>query len=146
MNHTQNDAEVQSTDQVIFTRDLSSVQHLYEDRNLISGRRPQAQQEESKEQPKVKIHIIPPKFFQGFEEIKPDTEAAFEFVAFYVTANILEKMEDDKWCLEFPSCIPNEGRRILHEVANYWELAHHSQGQAKNRRTCMYPRSQFIEK
>jgi hypothetical protein len=30
-------------------------------------------------------------------------------------------------------------------VANYFELAHHSQGK-ENRRTYMYPRSQFIEK
>lgn len=39
MSHTQNDAQMQSTDQVIFTKDLSSVQKLYEDKNLISGRK-----------------------------------------------------------------------------------------------------------
>lgn len=60
--------------------------------------------------------------------MKAENEKLFEFVAFYVTLNIFEKMTDDKWQLEFPSCINNEGRRILHEVANYYELAHHSQG------------------
>ena len=55
-------------------------------------------------------------------------------------------MIDDSWCLEFPSCISSNGRCILHEVANYFELAHHSSGSNKNRRTLMYPRSQFIDK
>lgn len=78
------------------------------------------------QQPKVRTHTIPSKFFKGFEEMKAEGEKLFEFVAFYVTVNILDKMTDDKWCIEFPSCISNEGRRILHEVANYYELAHHS--------------------
>lgn len=60
--------------------------------------------------------------------MKTESEKLFEFVAFYVTVNILDKMTDDKWRIEFPSCISNEGRRILHEVANYYELAHHSSG------------------
>lgn len=93
------------------------------------------------QQPKIRTHIIPNKFFKGFEDMKAESEPLFEFIAFYVTVNILDKMSDDKWCIEFPSLISNEGRRMLHEVANYYELAHHSQGKDKNRRTFMYPRS-----
>ena len=62
------------------------------------------------QQPKVRTHTIPSKFFKGFEEMKAEGEKLFEFIAFYVTVNILDKMTDDKWCIEFPSCISNEGR------------------------------------
>ncbi len=50
MSHTQNEAEKLPTDNVIFAKDLASVQHLYEDKNLISGRKPLAQQEETKQE------------------------------------------------------------------------------------------------
>lgn len=114
---------------------------------MMAGRKPLQQSEEQKtSESAIKTHIIPPKFFKGFEDIKPENEKDFEFVAFYVACNLLEKMTDDQWCLEFPSTIAGEGRRILHEVANYFELAHHSQGKDKGRRAFMYPRSQFIDK
>ena len=115
-------------DGVMFAKDLKEVQHLFEGKNMMAGRKPVQVLEESKneQEPKIKTHVIPPKFFKGFEDIKPETEKVFEFVAFYVTVNLMEKMTDDKWCLEFPSNIAGEGRRILHEVANYFELAHHS--------------------
>jgi hypothetical protein len=70
--------------------------------------------------------MIPTKFFKGFELMTQEEEKTFEFLAFYVVVNIIEKMTDDKWCLEFPSCINSRGRQILHEVANYFEFAHHS--------------------
>jgi hypothetical protein len=93
------------------------------------------------EQRAVKTHLIPPRFFKDFEDMKLDMEPIFQFVAFFVTLNVLDKMQDDRFCIEFPSCIGSEGRRILHEVANYFQLAHHSQGKDRNRRTYMYPRS-----
>ena len=125
---------------------------MFDAQNVMQGRKPLAMQEQpdgaelQSAKNTVKTHLIPAKFFRDFAEITPETEPLFEFIAFYVTTSVLEKMEDDKWCLEFPSCISNEGRRILHEVANYFELAHHSQGKDKNRRTLMYPRSQFPDK
>jgi len=68
-------------------------------------------------------------------------------VAFFVTIQFLEKLEDDKWALQYPACIPSDGRRLLHDVANYFGLAHHSGGKAgKTRKTMMYPTTQFLEK
>ena len=106
---------------------------MFDNKNVMQGLKPMAMQEQqfqkdaiSEAKPTVKTHLIPAKFFRDFAEITPDTEKLFEFIAFFVTTSVLEKMDDDKWCLEFPSCISNEGRRILHEVANYFELAHHS--------------------
>lgn len=69
-------------------------------------------------------------------------------MAFFATCYFLEKVEDDFWSLEFPACIPGEGGRpFLYKVASYFRLAHHTVGKSgKNRRTIMYPGSQFKDK
>ena len=50
--------------------------------------------------------------------------------------------------IEFPENLPSSGRTKLHDVANYFGLAHHSGGQKKtgSRRTLMYPKTLFLEK
>ena len=137
---------------VVFARSLDQIQQLYEGRNILSGQAPQKPKEEAKDpnpsepQSKVVMHLIPSKFFQGFEQLDEQSEKLFEFVAFFVTLNVADKMTDDCWALEFPTCIGSQGRQILHEVANYFKLAHHSQGKDKNRRTFIYPRTQFGER
>lgn len=62
--------------------------------------------------------------------------------------------EDNKprWdtAIEFPDIIPSLGRSKLHEIANFFGLAHHSAGSktsgAKKRRFLIYPKTLFIEK
>lgn len=68
-------------------------------------------------------------------------------MAFFAICSILEKVEDDCWVIEFPSCISSEARPFLYKVAAYFKLAYHTQGKSgKNRRTLMYPGSQFKDK
>ena len=94
-----------------------------------------------------KMICIPDRLFSDFKIVDSDNEELFEFAAYSMIVQILEELTDDKWALEFPSCIGSAGRSILHEVGNYFGLAHHSQGKAgKNRRTIVYPRSQFKDK
>ena len=38
------------------------------------------------------------------------------------------------------------GRSILHEVANYFNLSHHSKGGVKHRQTLIYPKTMFLKK
>lgn len=65
------------------------------------------------------------------------------------------KVEDDlvpRWdtAIEFPDVIPSLGRSKLHEIANFFGLAHHSGGSkakgGKKRRFLIYPKTLFIEK
>jgi hypothetical protein len=49
--------------------------------------------------------------------------------------------------LEFPDIICTEGRSKLHDIGNYFGLAHHSIGKkGGKRRTMMYPKTLFLEK
>jgi len=63
-----------------------------------------------------------------------------------------KKVEEDKeprWdtAIEFPEIIPSMGRSKLHEIANYFGLAHHSIGaKGKHRRVVMYPKTLYTEK
>jgi len=58
--------------------------------------------------------------------------------------------KEGKWdiAIEFPDVIASAGRSKLHEVANYFGLAHHSVGnkKGKSRRTILYPKTLYIEK
>ena len=85
--------------------------------------------------------------FADFKIVDEHNEKLFEFVSYQMMIQVLEDLKDDNWALEFPSCIGSGGRSLLHEVGNYFGLAHHSQGKSgKNRRTIIYPRSQFKDK
>lgn len=95
----------------------------------------------------MKVNIVPATLFKDFDKVTAENENIFEFLAFYFTTHTLEKMTDDFWCIEFPACIGGEGRAILHDVAHYFGLACHSQGNSgKNRRSIMYPYSQLKDK
>jgi len=49
--------------------------------------------------------------------------------------------------IEFPDTLPSEGRVKLHEIANYFDLAHHSAGvKGKSRRAVLYPKTLFLQK
>ena len=85
-------------------------------------------EEENKdaESPQTRIITVPANFFKGIEVVTKEIEALFEYVVTFVTTKLIERLEDDKWALMFPDTIDNEGRRVIHAVADYFELAHHS--------------------
>lgn len=59
--------------------------------------------------------------FEGFTAgVNEENSSLFQFIAFYVTTNMIEHLKDDKWALEYPQIIDTNGRQILHEVANYF--------------------------
>jgi len=75
----------------------------------------------------------------------------FEFLSYQIVINFITKkcIELNKWdtALEFPDIISASGRQKLHEIGNFFNLAHHSAGKkGKSRRTLMYPRTLFITK
>ena len=63
--------------------------------------------------------------------------------------NLVEDMLP-RWdtAIEFPDVIPSLGRSKLHEIANFFGLAHHSGGSkiTKKRRFLIYPKTLFLEK
>ena len=66
--------------------------------------------------------------------------------------NIDEQETVPRWdtAIEFPEVIPSLGRSKLHDLANYFGLAHHSTGSkakgGKKRKFLIYPKTLFIEK
>lgn len=89
--------------------------------------------------------LVPANYFKGLENVTKETESFFEFVTSYVITLFIENLDHDKWALKFPETLDNEGRRIIHDIADSFELAHHSEGKS-TRRALIYPRSQFKEK
>lgn len=84
-----------------------------------------------------------------------DNEDDFEYLAFEVVITWLEKCchlneTEQVWnvALMFPEIVPSAGRSKLHDIANYFNLAHHTTGRrgSKNRRTLVYPKTMFLEK
>ena len=149
---------------------LEEVQSMYEAPRMMKGIKPQtyidaAEAEALKEEEiaklaqdgneevddlgirKTRIIQIPDDLFNEFESGVEDDKVQIEFknVAFYTTIMFVAELNDDMWALMFPDTIDTTGRRLLHEVANYFDFAHHSQGK-KKRKMLMYPRSQFISK
>ena len=132
------------------------------------------------EEDAVKIFRIPPEMFEDFQEIDDNNEQLFEFVAYQLVCDFLEHVclrvapaggeaeEDEaqgddseankapRWdtALEFPVNLPSEARSKLHEIGNFFGLAHHSGGDKDkrkkdgryHRRLVMYPKTLFIEK
>ena len=85
---------------------------------------------------------LPDRLLADFKIVDDSNEKLFEFVSYSMMIQVLEELDNDNWALEFPAFIGSAGRSLLHEVGNYFGLAHHSQGKAgKNRRTIIYPRS-----
>lgn len=154
---------------VIICRDLSAVQHMFENKNIMKGIKPlEDQQREEKKDNEPKIFRLPPELFQDFEELDHENEEMFEYVAYQVVIEYLERCclcldtnsevqsEEQryvnvKWdtALEFPQNLASMGRSKLHEVANYFGLAHHSRGRkdsGKKRNAVLYPKTLFLEK
>jgi hypothetical protein len=118
----------------------------------MKGMKPNSQQpkEEDKEND-ANILKVPNEIFEDFHEINEENEDLFEFLAYSIIINFLEKKCIDlkNWdtAIEFPDVIASNGRLKLHEVADYFGLAHHSAGKkGKNRRTLVYPRTLFKDK
>ena len=110
--------------------------------------------------------------FEEFQEIDVNNEDMFEFMAYTLVIQFLEKVclkiEEDiseaasseeryknvKWdtALEFPENLASMGRSKLHEVANFFNLAHHSRGPKnktggkKHRWFLLYPKTLFTDK
>lgn len=93
---------------------------------------------------------VPADIFEDFQEINQDNEDLFEYLAYQIVINYLEKkclQNKPIWNieLEFPDCIDGPGRSKLHQIARYFGLAHHSVGK-KSRRTFIYPKILHIDK
>ena len=112
--------------------------------------------------------------FNDFEELNDENEDMFEFMAYNIVIQFLERnclclLEENetnealsnesrfancKWdtALEFPDNLASMGRSKLHEVANYFNLSHHSRGRKDNvngkkrRRAVLYPKTLFTDK
>ena len=92
--------------------------------------------------------------YEEFKDVNIANEKFFEFITNTILIQFLEKMHEDetgkskdlKWVIAFPSCIPSDGRSIIHEVGSYFGLASHSEGGKKNRRAIIYPRTLYKEK
>ena len=99
--------------------------------------------------------------FEEFKEVDQRNEEIFEYMAYNTVIAYLEKtclhLDEEKegkdvpptWnvALEFPCTIASAGRTRLHDVANYFGLAHHSIGNKKtNRRTVLYPKTIYVKK
>ena len=131
--------------------DLSSISQMIDQKQMMQGFKPveqiqadleasRAEGQEAKKAPKM--ISLPDRMFADFKIVDEHNEKLFEFVSYQMMIQVLEDLKDDNWALEFPSCIGSGGRSLLHEVGNYFGLAHHSQGKSgKNRRTIIYPRS-----
>ena len=99
---------------------------------------------------------VPADYFSDFEELTYENEDAFDLLASEIVMGWLEKClkvnedSDHKWnvALMFPDIVPSMGRSRLHELANFFELAHHTSGRkgGKNRKMVFYPKNMFVEK
>jgi hypothetical protein len=114
----------------VVAHNLDDLRHMYEQYNSLKGIAPKdMREEEKKDEPAVKPprnYAIPDKIFEDFKELTMENEPAFHFMAWFATCSVLEKVEDDCWVIEFPSCISSEGRPFLYKVAAYFKLAYHT--------------------
>lgn len=78
---------------------------------------------------KTRIIQIPDDLFSEFEKggVEDDKiQIEFKNLAYYITIKFVSELNDDMWALMFPETIDTIGRRLLHEVANFFDFAHHS--------------------
>lgn len=145
---------------------------MTEQNNIIRGIKPLDQQkndldEDAPKDDNTKIFKIPDELFEDYKDINEHNEDMFVFIAYNLVIEYLEtaclriktddeaaspvnRYKDTKWetALEFPEVIPTMGRSLLHEVANFFDLSHHTTGRAqgKHRRFVVYPKTLFVEK
>ena len=89
--------------------------------------------------------FIPDYIFTEFTDVTIENEDFFSYISFYVIMQMLEKVTDLNWVVQFPANIPSGGRSIIHDVATHFGLTSHSQG-AKKRMALVYPRNLYPEK
>ena len=123
----------------------------------------------------TKIFKIPATSFEEFKDINEYNQDMFMFTAYQIVIEYLEAVclkpkfsqpdpkegepaPDQLQCnwdvaLEFPEIIPTMGRSKLHEVANYFQFAHHTSGprnktasQSRIRKFVIYPKTLFVDK
>ena len=153
---------------VVICRDLNDVKSMFENQNIMKGIKPVDMQQkeidaqaDDQEDKNVRIFKIPESMFEEFTEVDSRNEEMFEYLAYHTVIAYLEKtclhLDEEKegkdvqptWnvALEFPCTIASAGRTRLHDVANYFGLAHHSIGNKKtNRRTVLYPKTIYVAK
>jgi hypothetical protein len=148
---------------------------MFETKNLLKGFKPlEQQQKELEKDPKNDPFIfkLPAELFVDFEEIDQNNDEMFEYVAYNLVIEYLERVclkveagiseaasleeryKNVKWdtALEFPDNLASMGRSKLHEVANFFNLAHHSRGPKnktgakKHRWFLLYPKTLFTDK
>lgn len=152
-------------DGIVICDTLEEVKELQKSKNIMKGITPKQkdQIEITQNDGEPNTLKIPASMFSDFAEIGAENEAMFEYLALTVLLNFLRKCclkhdqgltEHDRqrrvnWetALEFPDVIASQGRVMLHEMADYFSLAHHSVGKkGKSRRTVVYPKTLFQEK
>ena len=151
---------------VVICKSLDDIAEMFDNQNIMKGIKPvslqreeilKAKEAQDHNDDNVKIFRIPVEHFDDFTIINENNEDMFEFLAFQLVIAYLEKrclqideneMKEPIWdtAVEFPDCIASMGRSKLHEVANYFGLAHHSTGPKNRRKTLLYPKTLFIEK
>lgn len=147
--------ESQAKNDVVICHDIKEVQAMFKQSNLMKGieveEKPKA---EAAEKPKERIFHVPNHIFDDFSEINDDNIDEFEYLAAELVMSWLEKClkiseEKPEWqtAIGFPDCVPSLGRSHLHELANFFNLAHHTTSKrgAKNRRMLIYPKTMFVE-
>ena len=131
---------------VIICNNISQVQAMFEKANIMKGIKPIDMQKSSEASPSPEpakeptIFKIPPEEFEEFKDVNDLNEDWFMFTAYNLVITYLEQVclkvdsieqhPTSRWdvAIEFPDNIPTMGRSKLHEVANYFKLAHHTAG------------------
>lgn len=154
---------------VVICRDLNQLKGMFTSHNIMKGVKPMSEEERSKAAKKYEPQIfrVPKETFDDFDDLHEHNEDLFEYMATQVIISYLEECclhltqqekEGDtiKWdtaklawnvAIEFPEVIGSTGRSKLHEIGNYFDLAHHSTGtKGKSRKTVLYPRTLFTDK
>lgn len=140
---------------VVICRDINELKELFKKRNLTNGLDYKEDEEEEQQKPDERIFKLPNHAFEDFKELDDDNEDDFEYLCYELVINWLEKCchlndEEPVWniALMFPDSVPSKGRSILHDVGNYFKLAHHTTGRkdSVNRKILMYPKTMFLEK
>ena len=147
--------ESQAKRDVVICHDIREIQALFKQKNLMSGVEVEEKKETAEEanQPKEKTFHIPNSIFDGYEELHEHNEDEFEYLASEIVIAWLEKSlkineETPEWltAIGFPESVPALGRSQLHELANFFDLAHHTTGKrGGNRRLVVYPKTMFVE-
>jgi hypothetical protein len=78
---------------VIICKTIEQVQALCEKKNIMKGMKPLSEQEKLNDKPEdeVKIFKIPAKMFEEFETIDDNNEELFEYMAFNVVIEFLNR-------------------------------------------------------